>query len=137
MNQPEKTLRFHYQTSERKQWSCIENKCEESVTKCNNNICDTTKNQFQSNNYKPEATKIEKPPAEILNLPEGIDFSQFPIIEVDNSGLIELLKSGKNFTYYWSNSKYIDKKCLGHVCTITTTSCLNGKCDEKIYTEKI
>lgn len=132
---------YKYLTTVRKQWKCIENICEESVTKCNNGICETTKTHFKSENYQPEVPKIEKPPAEVLNLSEILKLPEFPLIDVnlpfDNSGLIYFVTNQNNFAYYWSNSKHINKKCHGNICTITIKTCMNGKCTEKISTEAI
>jgi hypothetical protein len=116
----------------------VDETCQENITRCTNNVCDTTKNRFNSKDYKPEI-KIEPPPVELTNIPEIFNFSQFPLIDneapFDSSGLIDLVSNTKNFTYYWSNSKYVNKKCINNVCTITTKTCVNGNCNEKVDTE--
>lgn len=137
-SKPSELFSFQYLTTIRKQWNCVNNICEESVTKCNKNVCNTIKNQFKSENYRPEVPAVETPQA-FLNLPEFLNFPNFPVVEItqpfDNSGLIDLIANMKNFTYFYSNSKHINKKCQDNVCLITTKTCTNGKCDEKYVTE--
>lgn len=130
---------YHFVKTIRKQWACNDNSCEESVTTCRNKICDTTKNNFKAENYRPEIPKTETPPVELLNISEIFDFSQFPLVSIpspfENSGLIDLVANARNFTYYWSNSKHINKKCHNNACKVTTRTCTNGKCEEKITSE--
>ena len=132
---------YKHLTTVRKQWNCANKVCQETVTKCNNGICETTKQQFESENYQPDIPNIEKPPTDLLNLSEILKPPEIPLIDVnlpfDNSGLIYFVTSPSNFIYYWSNSKHINKKCHNKVCTITTKTCMNGKCAEKITTEVI
>lgn len=117
----------------------MENNCEESTTKCKNEVCDTTKRQFKAENYQPQVPVVEQPPAEIANLPEFQNLAQVPSIVIkppfDNSGLIDLVTNLNNFSFYWSNSKHVSKKCQNNVCTITTKTCTNGKCEESVVTE--
>lgn len=126
----------------RKQWSCVNDNCEETTTKCLNANCETVKNQFKASNYQPEAPRIEKPPVEFINVPEIFNFSQFPVFNTassifDNLGMIDLVSNPKNFAYYWSNSMHISRKCLDNTCTTKTKTCTNGKCEEKIDTKPI
>lgn len=129
---------FQFFSTVRKQLKCVDQICEEVTTKCNNNVCDTTKSEFKSDKYRPvEILKIEKPEidiSDILHLPQN-----FPFIDIDtfdNSALIDLLANVKNFTYSWNNSKRVDKKCQNNICTITTKTCKNEKCTENTISEK-
>lgn len=119
----------------------MNSECEERVTKCINNICDTTEKKFEAENYQPEIPNIVLPPPPPFNFQEILKFPQFPLIDVsspfDNSGLIDLVANMKDFTYYWSNSKQIHKNCQNNICSVTTKTCKNGKCEEKITTEHL
>lgn len=135
-------FKIQFYTTFKKQWKCVDNTCEETVTKCKDKDCDTTKAQFNSANYHPEVTKTQIPEIDDLDLSEILKLPNFPFIEVDispfdNSGLIDLVVNGKDFSYYWSNSKQINKKCHDNICKITTRTCTNGKCDDKTTEERI
>jgi hypothetical protein len=131
---------LQYFTTIRKQWKCVEDTCEEQIIKCNNGKCDTTKNEFKSQSYQPVVPQVEKLPIDLAELQEILKFPQpLPTIDFtlpfDNSGLIDLIGNMKNFSYYFSNSKHINKKCQNKVCTITTRSCVNEKCEETTTTQ--
>ena len=128
-------------TTIRKEWSCVNSKCEETVVKCTDNVCKTEKSKFESENYEPEIPIVEPSKIDIEKLPEIVKIPNIAKPDTENpfnqSGLIDLVTNFDNFSYYWSNSKHINKKCQNKVCTTTTKTCKNGKCDEKIVIEMI
>jgi len=136
-------LDLKYLSTVRQQWKCIGNKCEENITKCNNGICDTKTHRFEAENYHPEVpNSIEKPAGEVpnFNLSEIVAITEPPpMIDVsspfDNSGSIYSVTNKDNATYFFSNSKHINKKCQNKVCTIMTKTCVNGRCEEKITSQ--
>jgi hypothetical protein len=137
---------MHRFTVIQKQWKCNDKNCEEAVTKCTNNICDTTRSNFNADSYQPEIPKIQLPDLPVLpNFQEIFRFAQFPQFPVfdfklpfDKSGLVELVANPKDLSsYYWSNSKQFSKNCHDNKCVVISRSCTNGKCEEKTENEAI
>lgn len=128
-------LSKQFLTTIRRQWSCVNGSCEETVTKCTNNVCDSTNNRFKAESYQPEVPPIVTPPLDFQSIGETFKFPPIPSINLetpfDNSGLIELVTNNENFSYFWSNSKHVSRKCENKICSVTTKTCSNGKCEEK------
>lgn len=130
-----------YLTTIRRLWSCKNGICEETVTKCTNNVCDSTKNHFKAEGYQPEVPQVVSPPIDFQNIAETFKFPPVPSINIetpfDNSGLIDLVSNNENFSYYWSNSKHVSRRCENKNCIVTTKTCSNGKCEEKTEHESL
>lgn len=121
-------------TTIRRQWSCVNGNCEETVIKCRNDVCDSTKNKFKAESYQPEIPEIVSTPFDFQSVAETFKFPNIPSVNIeapfDNSGQIDLV-ANKNFAYYWSHSKQVNRKCENKICSVTTKTCNNGSCEEK------
>lgn len=115
--------------------------CEETVTKCSNNVCDATRNKFKAESYQPEVPPVISPPLDFQSISETTKLPTIPSIDLeapfDDSGLIELVANNENFTYYRSNSKQVSKKCENKICSVLIKTCSNGICEEKTEQQTI
>lgn len=127
---------YGYLQTVRKEWKCVDGKCQETVTKCKNGQCDSSENKFKADHYPPELPQIESIQFPEFNFAEFFkSFKKFDFpspINFDNTGLVDMVLDTKNFDYYFTNAKFINSKCIDRVCEVKTRTCTNGKCNEEV-----
>ncbi|CRK97633.1 CLUMA_CG011018, isoform B [Clunio marinus] len=127
VNQAQRQLEndfLQFLTTVRKQWKCVGDICEETLIKCSNNNCDTTKNRFSADEYRINTPVIKNPSPDIFQNFQFPQFPQLPQIDIasrfDNTGLIDIITNPKDASQYWANSKQINKNCHDNICEIKT-----------------
>jgi uncharacterized low-complexity protein len=129
----------YYQTI-RKEWKCNNGECEEKTTKCTNSNtnCEALQNRFKADdNYQPEIPQLDLsrhqfPPPELAHFFTAAtnEFQANPPA-FENFGQVDIIQNAENSQFYYAEAKFFKKKCSNGVCTVTKTTCKNGKCNEE------
>lgn len=116
-------LVYHYLATVKRQWQCINNDCEETITKCTNGVCKSDENSFKAENLKKIVIVHE-----IVDLPgtEAVNASSTAGV---HSAVSLPTKITENSEYAWS--RFVTRKCANNVCKLTEEECQNGVCKIK------
>lgn len=67
---------YNYSSSAKQEWKCVNNVCEEIVTRCKNGVCETKKkDQIDAQVFKPEILQLEPPPFDVKNFDSSVQQS--------------------------------------------------------------
>lgn len=67
---------YNYSQSAKQEWKCVNNVCEEVITRCKNGVCETnTKNQIDAQVFKPEVLHLDPPPFDVQDYHSSVQQS--------------------------------------------------------------